>query len=244
MRLENITIDTIDPTRVAAFWEAALSTDRVTTAPDLVETRLSTPDGPWFDLCIPRVPTPPDEPLRLHLDLLGGADRDAVVDRLLGLGAVHLDIGQGDVPWVVLADPEGTPFCVLEEREVYTNTGPIAALPLDSADPQRDADFWSWLTGWVRVPGVPEPWVALRHPSLRGPLLELCPEERPKGADKNRMHLDVRPEADDDPDTVVAGILDRGGRALDHAWGELPWRVFVDPSGNEFCLLGHDGGPA
>lgn len=237
MRLENIAIDAVDPERAADFWEAALGADRQTTSPALVETRLTIPDGPWLDICVTQVPAPPTEPVRLHLDLLGGAEQTAIVDRLLGLGASHLDVGQGDAPWVVLADVEGNPFCVMEERTAYTDTGPIAALPLDSTDPQRDADFWSWLTGWVRVSGVPAPWTALRHPSLRGPLLELCPREQPKGEGKNRMHLDVRPESGDDPEAVVAGIIERGGRELEHEWGELLWRVFCDPSSNEFCLL-------
>ncbi|HIZ97342.1 MAG TPA: VOC family protein [Candidatus Janibacter merdipullorum] len=239
MRLENIAIDAVNPVRVADFWEAALGTERLTTALDLIETRLSIPGGPWLDICIQEVPTPPTEPLRLHLDLLGGADQADVVDRLLTLGARHLDIGQGEVPWVVLADVEGTPFCVMEDRAAYAGTGPIAALPLDSADPERDADFWSWLTGWVDVDGVAPR--TLRHPSLRGPLLELCPEPEAKGAGKNRIHLDVRPEAGDDPEAVIAGIVERGGSELGHEWGDLPWRVFVDPSGNEFCVLAQEG---
>lgn len=236
MRLENIAIDAVNPVRVAEFWEAALGAERQFTSLDLLETRLTVPDGPWFDICIQQVPTPPAGPLRLHLDLLGGERQEETVDQLLSLGARHLDIGQGEVPWVVLADPEGLPFCVMEERAEYSHTGPIAALPLDSADPDRDADFWAWLTGWVDVDSsIPR---ALRHPSLRGPLLELCHEHGTKGADKNRVHLDVRPEADDDPEEVVAGILERGGRELGHEWGDLPWRVFLDPSGNEFCVLG------
>jgi len=40
-----------------------------------------------------------------------------VVERLTGLGARHLDIGQGDVPWVVLRDPEGNEVCVLTPRD-------------------------------------------------------------------------------------------------------------------------------
>lgn len=235
MRLENITIDAVDPLRVADFWEAALGSQRQLTTSDLVETHLTVPEGPWFDICIPRVPTPPTEPVRLHLDLLGGGDQDEVVTRLLGLGARHHDIGQGDTPWVVLADPEGTPFCVMEERAEYTDTGPLAALPLDSADPARDAGFWGWLTGWVEVPGVAPR--TLRHPSLRGPVLELCHESQAKGAGKNRVHLDLRPEPADDPEAVHTGIIERGGRALDHEWGELPWQVFTDPSGNELCVL-------
>jgi predicted enzyme related to lactoylglutathione lyase len=151
------------------------------------------------------------------------------------LGARRLDIGQGDVPWVVLADPAGNPCCVMEERAVYADTGPIAALPLDSADPDRDAGFWSWLTGWTHAAGVAPR--SLRHPSMRGPLLELCHEPAPKGAAKNRLHLDVRLEAGDDPDRVAAGVAERGGRELHMEWGDLPWRHFGDPSGNEFCIL-------
>jgi catechol 2,3-dioxygenase-like lactoylglutathione lyase family enzyme len=55
---------------------------------------------------------------RLHLDIAPTSDGDqqAEVERLLGLGATHVDIGQGDVPWVVLADPDGNEFCVLTPR--------------------------------------------------------------------------------------------------------------------------------
>ena len=49
---------------------------------------------------------------RVHLDLAGGPDREGEVERLLGLGAERIDIGQGDVPWDVLADPEGNEYQV------------------------------------------------------------------------------------------------------------------------------------
>jgi hypothetical protein len=135
----------------------------------------------------------------------------------------------------VLADPEDNAFCVMEDRPAYTGTGPVAALPLDSADPDRDAELWSWLTGWTDVAGVAPR--SLRHPSLRGPLLELCPEQAPKGSTKNRLHLDVRLEAGEDADEVEARIAGRGGARLHTDWGELPWRTYTDPSGNEFCVL-------
>lgn len=235
MYLENVVIDAREPPRLGRFWEAALGGERLTDEPDAFETRLAVPGGPVLDLCFQRVPEPPSEPQRLHLDLAGGARQEQVVERLVGLGARHLDIGQGDVPWVVLADPEGNPFCVMEDRAEYSDTGPIAALPLDSADPDRDAELWSWLTGWVEVEGVAVR--TLRHPSGRGPLLELCPEPAPKGPAKNRMHLDVRLETGDDPDAVAAGIAARRGRELDLGFGELPWRIYADPSGNEVCVL-------
>jgi len=235
MYLENLVFDAVDPQRLGRFWEAVVGGERLTDVPEGFETRLAVEGGPVLDLCFQRVPDQPTEPPRLHLDLLGGARQAAEVDRLLSLGARPLDIGQGDVPWVVLADPAGNPCCVMEERAAYADTGPIAALPLDSADPDRDADFWSWLTGWIEVAGVAPG--SLRHPSLRGPLLELCLEEAPKGAAKNRLHLDVRLEAGEDPDAVAASIAERGGRELHLGWGELPWRHYADPSGNEFCVL-------
>ncbi|CUR55562.1 conserved hypothetical protein [metagenome] len=235
MYLENIVFDALDPQLLGGFWEAALGTERVTDEPDIVETRLTIEGGPVLDLCFPRVPEPRSVTPRLHLDLLGASRQAEVVERLLGLGARHLDIGQHDVPWVVLADPEGNPCCVMEERAAYADTGPIAALPLDSADPERDAAFWSWLTGWTEVTGTAPR--SLRHPSLRGPLLELCDEPTPKGSTKNRLHLDVRLDSGEDAADVAANIAERGGHALPARWGELPWRSYTDPSGNEFCVL-------
>ena len=56
---------------------------------------------------------------RLHIDLapFAGDDQAAEVARLEGLGATRVDVGQGDRPWVVLADPEGNEFCVLTSRD-------------------------------------------------------------------------------------------------------------------------------
>jgi hypothetical protein len=53
---------------------------------------------------------------RLHLDLRAdGTTRDEELDRLIALGARRVDVGQGpDVSWVVLADPEGNEFCLLQ----------------------------------------------------------------------------------------------------------------------------------
>ncbi len=235
MYLENLVMDAVEPPRLGRFWEAAVGGERLTDEPDGFETRLTIEGGPVLDLCFQRVPETPSEPPRLHLDLLGGADQTGAVDRLIGLGARHLDIGQGDVPWMVLADPEGNPFCVSEERSAFVDTGPIAALPLDSAHPHSDGEFWSWLVGWTDAPGAAAR--TLRHPSMRGPLLEFWPESAGKSTAKNRLHLDVRLEAGEDPDVVAARIAERGGREFHPDWGELPWRHHADPSGNEFCVL-------
>ena len=50
---------------------------------------------------------------RLHLDVLPlDGSQDEEVARLLALGARRADVGQTEVPWVVMADPEGNEFCV------------------------------------------------------------------------------------------------------------------------------------
>jgi predicted enzyme related to lactoylglutathione lyase len=54
---------------------------------------------------------------RLHFDLTPDADQSAEVDRLIALGARRIDIGQGDVSWVVMADPDGNEFCVLSAND-------------------------------------------------------------------------------------------------------------------------------
>jgi hypothetical protein len=72
--------------------------------------------GPYLEFV--RTPAAEVVSTRLHLDLLPyrGDDQTAEVARLRALGATPADVGQGDVPWVVLADTEGNEFCVLAPR--------------------------------------------------------------------------------------------------------------------------------
>jgi predicted enzyme related to lactoylglutathione lyase len=58
--------------------------------------------------------TPKAAKYRLHFDLAPvDAEQDTEVERLVALGATRVDIGQGDVSWVVMSDPDGHEFCVL-----------------------------------------------------------------------------------------------------------------------------------
>jgi hypothetical protein len=85
----------------------------VNDAPEEFEIRPAEDRMPGL-LFVP-VPEPKTIKNRLHLDFRPD-DRDAEVERLLALGATRADVGQGDQPWVVLADPEGNEFCVLSSR--------------------------------------------------------------------------------------------------------------------------------
>ena len=75
--------------------------------------------GDWRDLGLVFVQVPEKKPSknRIHLDVSPvGCDQDEEVARLVALGAHPAEVGQGDAPWVVLADPEGNEFCVLGRR--------------------------------------------------------------------------------------------------------------------------------
>ena len=60
------------------------------------------------------VPEPKTVKNRVHIDVRpSDSDQDAEVERILALGATRADIGQGEVSWVVMRDPEGNEFCIL-----------------------------------------------------------------------------------------------------------------------------------
>jgi Glyoxalase-like domain len=129
-RLTEIVVDCHDPVALAAFWAAALDYRVVRTEdgqveiapwerepPDLADQVHRAPAVPT--LVFVSVPEAKTVKNRLHLDLRPvDGSHEAEVERLLGLGARRADVGQGRVPWVVLADPEGNEFCLL---------GPLAA---------------------------------------------------------------------------------------------------------------------
>ena len=114
--LHEIVIDCADAERVAAFWGEVLGWD-VQSEGDYKWMSESGEPADGLILVFQPVPEPKAVKNRIHIDVNPrGCDQAEEVERLLGLGASHVDIGQGDVPWVVLADPEGNEFCVLRRR--------------------------------------------------------------------------------------------------------------------------------
>src|SRR6266702_541371 len=147
-RLVHLVVDAAEPTRLARFWAAALRWEVAAEESDEVDVwppGFSYPDPAALPLVFVPVPEPKAGKNRVHLDLATASARHqaAEVERLLALGAVPADIGQGDVPWTVLADPEGNEFCVLDPRPVYRDTGPVAAVVADCDDPPAVAPCWT-----------------------------------------------------------------------------------------------------
>lgn len=114
--LREIVIDCNDPRVVAEFWSQVLGWQ----VQEYEGALWMSESGDWRDLGLvfEQVPEGKSVKNRIHLDVNPvGCDRDDEVARLLRLGAQPVDIGQGDdLPWVVLADPEGNEFCVLGRR--------------------------------------------------------------------------------------------------------------------------------
>jgi predicted enzyme related to lactoylglutathione lyase len=242
-RLTNVVIDAAELAPIAGFWKAALGWEITYEAHD--EVVVGHPgDGEAVELVelvfVP-VPEPKTVKNRVHLDLASRSveDQQAIVDRLTGLGATPIDIGQDAVPWVVLADPDGNEFCVLEPREEYSDTGALAAIVVDAAHPQPLAAFWAEAAGWPVVQARSE-LVGLRAPSGGGPWLEFVQVSEPKQV-KNRVHLDVAPWAADNQATEVARLEDLGAKHADVGQRNVNWVVFADPEDNEFCVLSSRG---
>jgi Glyoxalase-like domain len=238
-RLCQVVVDAADPGASARWWGGTLGWPVTFDEPDEVEIEPPEPDGVGLPLLFVPVPEPKRGKNRIHLDLRAGshAEQADLVERLIRRGATRVDIGQGQMPWIVLADPESNELCVLEPREVYlaTDTGPVAAVVVDAADPPALAGFWAEATGWALVGSTAEA-ASLRDPSGRGPFLELVRVAEPNPV-KNRLHLDVAPLPGDDQAAEVARLRALGATPADVGQGEVSWVVLADPEGNEFCVL-------
>jgi hypothetical protein len=203
--LRGVDIDALDPAAQLGFWSALL--DAVPATGDAL------PLGPG-ELRFVTTAEPKAAKNRLHLDLASTSaeHQSALVDRARDLGAAPVDVGQRDVPWVVLADPEGNEFCVLEPRTEYLDLGPVAAVVIDALDPSAQARFWSPATG-LPVSREHQIYASLQQ---RGAyFVEFIRVPAPKTA-ANRVRL------------RIAGTDEHRGGG-------------TDPEGNEFVTIARQG---
>jgi hypothetical protein len=239
-RLVQLAMDARDDSTVGRFWAQALGWGISSEAPGVTNVEpagLVYPDPAALYIDVVAVPEPKTVKNRVHLDLASAsaAHQADLVARLRDLGATPVDIGQGDVPWVVLADPEGNEFCVLEPRAIYRDTGPVATVVLDCTSPRSMARFWGAAMDWT-VHEVTDDHARLRSAKGVGPYLEFLRTPDAKTV-KNRIHLDLRPYPGDDHAAEAARLRSLGAADVDLGQGDVPWTVLADPEGNEFCLL-------
>ena len=114
LRVGSIVLRVDDLQRQTAFWAAALDyVPRQETSDDFQLLRPR--DGLGPNVSLDRVRSTLQQPPRIHLDLYA-KDQAGEVRRLLALGAteVHWDKRPPDADYVILADPEGNRFCVVD----------------------------------------------------------------------------------------------------------------------------------
>ena len=114
VKLGTIVIDCGDPESLAGFWCDVLEW-RVVDRDDDGAVEIGGRDQADVTMLFEPVQEPKQVKNRVHIDLNPSAPSDQAteLDRLVGLGARPVDVGQRDETWIVLADPEGNEFCLL-----------------------------------------------------------------------------------------------------------------------------------
>ncbi len=124
----------------------------------------------------------------------------------------------------------------------------LYSVVVDCHDHRAQAAWWAKALGWrVFFEDDQEAVVLPPHFFREGYFTEVPPHERgvgmvfvpvPEGKTvKNRIHVDLAPEQDDDHEAEVQRVLDLGARRVDVGQRDVPWVVLADPEGNEFCIL-------
>ncbi|GAA0802181.1 VOC family protein [Spirilliplanes yamanashiensis] len=215
-----------DPLTVARFWSGLLGWEL--TGDPRGGHQLRPADDTGFRLRFVPTAAPKTGPNQVHFDLTSASEAAQLrtVDRALELGGRHIDVGQlPEEGHVVLADPEGNEFCVIEAgNDFLADCGFIGAL---SSDGMPDVGyFWSEALGWPLVWDQDQE-TAIRSPHGGPKITWGGPPVVPKTG-HNRLWFDL--VADGDRRAEAGRLLALGATRLGDA-------EFADPGGNEFCLL-------
>jgi catechol 2,3-dioxygenase-like lactoylglutathione lyase family enzyme len=118
LRIGTVVVGVNDMRRAVRFWEQALGYVPRDEVEDDWAVLIPGGGGRGTHLALQLSETPVQEHPRIHLDLYAGdaADQAAQVERLLALGAEHVDwdLYPDDPDFVVLADTEGNRYCVID----------------------------------------------------------------------------------------------------------------------------------
>jgi len=227
--------DANDPARLARFWAEALGWTLDDTDADEITLRPS--DGTPPEIVFQRVPEQKADQNPIHFDLTTASlddQRDSEA-RLLALGAQPVDIGQTAADLhIVLADPEGNEFCLIEPQNRFLAGAPRLG-SITCNGPPRVGYFWSAALDWPLVWDQDDE-TAIRAPDGTGPFVTWGPPVSHK-THKNRLHLDIAPPADGHQQAEVERLIALGARRIDIGQGDVTWVVMADPDGNEFCVL-------
>ena len=229
-----ICIDANDPEKVAGFWAAVLGRETETNG-DEIRLLPRTED----DLRIRFLPTEEPKtlanPHHLHLTSSLSDDQQRTVDRLIGLGATHLDVGQRpDEDHIVLGDPEGNELCVIPAGnrwlEGMSFLGEVAADGL-----RGNGIFWSAALGWPLV-WDQEGETAVATPSGSAKVAWGGPPPVPRGP-RDRFRFDLIAPEDTGPADEIQRLVGLGATVVAETYGDGRWARMTDLDAYEFELL-------
>lgn len=232
-RLSALALDANDPQLVAGFWSRALGWPV-----EAGEADFTVGSAENLGLLIRRVRERKAGKNSIHLDLStkSEADQRSYVEQLLALGARQVDVGQiSDDKHVVLADPEGNDFCVLEPGNSFVDyTSRLGSITCDGS---REAGLF-----WSTTLGCPLVWdqdgeTAVRATDGAGPFITWGPPV-PDREHKNRLQFHVAPTAGTAQQAEVRRMMSMGATHVDAGRVDSErWITLADPDGNEFRLL-------
>jgi predicted enzyme related to lactoylglutathione lyase len=226
-------IDANDPLRLAQFWAGVLDQETADEPDDGIA--LLPGDDTGFRIRFQATQEQKTGPNQMHFDLTSASleAQQQTVARALELGARHIDVGQlPEEGHVVLADPEGNEFCVIEPgNDFLADCGFIGALSSDGS--QAVGYFWSEALGWPLVWDQDQE-TAIRSPK-GGPKITWGGPPVRRKTGRNRLHFDLAPPGDQQAE--VDRLVSLGAARADIGQGEAGRVEMADPDGNEFCLL-------
>ena len=224
-----VTYDAHDPARLARFWGGMLRRDAIEDAGGLLLPGTPTQVGLRF------VPGQPEKEhlnrLHLHLTSASLAHQLDTVAAAAALGAEHVDVGQlPEDDHIVLADPAGNYFCVIEPGNRFlSGCGFLAEFACGGT---RDVGlFWSEGLGWPLV------WDENQETAVQSPFggTKVAwggPPVPPKIVRNTQRFLLAA--IDTDLRTEVDRLVSLGATLM--STDEDGSAELADPDGNEFCV--------
>jgi predicted enzyme related to lactoylglutathione lyase len=233
-RLHALCFDANRPIRLARFWAGVLGWEMTSDPQDGIAALPGDDTGFLIRFQPTRRPKAGQNLMHFDLTSTSWQDQRQTVARALELGARHADVGQRpEEEHVVLADPEGNEFCVIEPGNNFlADCGFIGALACDGS--QAVGYFWSGALGWPLVWDQDQE-TAIRSPHGGPKITWGGPPLMPRTG-KNRLRFDLVPPVGGDQDEEVDRLVSLGATRIGIGRGKASGTVMADPDGNEFCL--------
>jgi predicted enzyme related to lactoylglutathione lyase len=230
-----VCFDSNNPLRLARFWGGVLGWEMADDTHDGVALLPSDDTRFRFRFLPTQKQKSSLNERHFHLTSTSVEDQQQTVARSLELGARQIDIGQRpEEGHVVLADPEGNEFCVIEPDNKYL-AGCGFLGELTCAGSREVGYFWSEALCWPLV------WdqglqTAIRSPQ-GGPKISWDGERMMPQTGQNRLHFDLAPPSHGDQQDEVDRLVSLGATCIDIGQREASGVAMADPDGREFCVL-------